>query len=73
MSPRNRLRLILLAEFLRSPRTLFFILIAEILTTVWLAASGFYITAILTASLATLDVGRFGKWVVENRTSRRSR
>ena len=73
MSPRNRLRLILLAEFLRSPRFMVPMLIAEILLTIWCLWNGFYIIALIAAVTAYLDGKAIRGWAVANRLSRRSR
>lgn len=73
MSPQNRLRLILIAEFVRSPRFLICTLLAEILLLIWCAWNAFYFMALIALIAALLDLKALRAWAAANPPSRRSR
>lgn len=73
MSPRNRLRLILVAEFLRSPRFMICMLLVEIVAAVIVLLNGDHLFAIPFALVALLDLRALRAWAAENLLSRRSR
>lgn len=72
MSPQNRMRLIRVAEFVRSPRFMICMLLVEIVATIIALLSGDYILAIPFALVALLDLRALRAWAA-NRSSQRHR
>lgn len=72
MSPQNRMRLIRLAEFVRSPRFVLATFVVEVLLCVLWTYQGHYFSALLMFIGAAFDQWRL-RALAANRSSRRSR
>jgi len=72
MSPQNRMRLIRVAEFVRSPRFMICMLLVEILLLIWCVSNAFYIMALIALITALLDLRALRAWAA-NRSSQRYR